>query len=787
MDGAPAAHGRLRRTDGVALPSTERGEQRELTDYLAVLRRRWPWVLLPILAFGALAWFYSTSRPLTYEATARVLLGTTAAQDAVASRIDVNTEVASRDLGNEINLAESDTVRQEVADRLNITQDELEEIDGAITADIDSDVLNFRFRESSPQRASRVANTWAEAYVDHKREAAQASIDAIVEELERELATLRDERARIRQTIESLEDDLVRAIGQEQRATIQLRIDREASAISGELGLVDAQIEASVESITQLRLSSELAGSAQVFQTAAAPKEPINAPVSRDIAIGALLGLIVGGGIALVVDGLDRTIRSSETVERLGLTVLGEVPVAPRQLARRGLATISQTRPGSIYADGYQKVRSAVRFLTVDTDIKTILVTSPHEGDGKSTMAVNLATAYANVGTRVVLVDVDFRRPSIHDLFSAPKVPGFSDALTDDIPLDQLAVSLPSLSSTLRVLTAGTCPDDPAAFLASQAVSSTLSQIRSLADLVLLDAPPTLPVADALSITPAVDGVIVVVSAKQTKEAELVETIQSLRRVGGNVLGVVVNRAPRRKEGAYNAFGDLSTENRHRDTDSGDFVPLYPSRPQPPDDGMPQIVELGGGPRANGDNEPTNVFNQERPASTWPADEPAEYSDAAFELPGEPEADDDLVEFDGGDQPTREIPLELLAAVGAYSSEEFPESLEDEMHVDDEWSPAEESLDEVTDDDSGEAVVVFDDEDDELDLIEEDEFVDEDDLVDEDVDGDEPVEVIALNGHGPESANGASSHSDGGLADESEPTTTKVDRSEIDKLLDDLF
>lgn len=536
-----------------------------MSDYLAVLRRRWPWVLGAAMLGAVLALLYSTSRPVEYEATARVLLDTTAAQDAVASRLDLDTDVADRDLGNEVNLARSDTIFREVTARINADLDAID--DSNITAEPESDILIFQFRQPTSQQAALLTNTWAEVYVEHKRDVAQASIDGVVEQLEIELADLRTERGLIRQQLERLEDELVRTSEPEERDSLELRIAREESAIDAELNLVDSQITTTVESLTQMRLSRELAGAAQIVQVAAEPQEPVNAPVWRDILIGGLLGLLLGAGLALLRDGVDQSIRSSEDVRRIGASALGDVPKAPNKLARVGMATISHTMPGSIYADSYQKVRSAVEYLSADRDIKTILITSPHEGDGKTTLAVNLATAFANTGTRVVLIDLDLRRPSIHHHFSAEMIPGFSDALQDNIPLDKLSVSTPSLASTLRILPAGTCPSDPAAFLASPKLSSVINQLRVSADVVLLDAPPVLPVADALSVASVVDGVILVVSAGQTKESDLVESIQAVRRAGGNTLGVVVNKSSKVSQGSYTPVDT----NRSSD----EFVPMY--------------------------------------------------------------------------------------------------------------------------------------------------------------------------------------------------------------------
>lgn len=516
-------------------------EEFGLGDYLALVRARWAWLAFPIVLFPLLAALYSSAQPLTYSARARVLLTTSAAQEAVASRININTELFDRDLVNEINIANSDVVVELVRQKLELPDDDTLS-DGLVTASAEADVLNFDFEGTTPEEAALFANTWAEAYVEQKQADAQASIDRAVVQFDERLGALRVERAEVRAELERLEDRLVQASDESARQSLQLRVDREASAISGDLGLIDGQIAANIDGITQLQLSSELSGSAELVSAAVPPVDSDNAPLSRNIVVAVFIGGLVGLGLALLVDSLDRSISGSEDLQRMGLTVLGQVPIAPRRMTEQTLSTIAHTQPGTPIADGYQKVRTALQFTTLEADIKTILVTSPKHGDGKTTTAVNLALAYANVENRVVLADVDFRRPHIHTVFNTNLIPGISDALLGFATLNQLAVSHPELSTTLLAAPAGTQPPNPAAFLSSSLVADLLDELRTQADLTILDAPPVLPVADALSVASHADGVILVVRAGETKRDDLESAVESITRSGGRLLGVVLNR-----------------------------------------------------------------------------------------------------------------------------------------------------------------------------------------------------------------------------------------------------
>jgi capsular exopolysaccharide synthesis family protein len=529
------------------VPTETTRDELELRDYLAALRRRWQWAIIPLVVFGVLAIAFTLIVPLRYESTARVLVGTSAAQDAVTEPISVN-------LLNETNLARSDAVTTLVRQRLGLTAtDQLPE--GRIDSEPETDVLAFTFAGATPEEAALITNIWANAYVEVKQADAVNSINDAVAKLDERLQSLRDERAALRANLVSLENRLATA-SEAEAASLSLQVDREASAISGDLNLLDTQIASNVERITQLQLAGELAvvGTARVVHQAALPLEATNAPLSRNLIIGLLIGALAGVSVALLVDNLDHSITDAEDIQRMGLTLLGVIPEAPRKQLRSGLATVAQTQPGTTLADSYQKVRTALQFTTLGTDTKTILVTSPMQGDGKTTTATNLALALANVESRVVLADIDFRRPQIHTIFDTELIPGISDALVGRTTLRQVAVNHPELSTTLVAMPAGTQPPNPATFLVSSRFSGLLSDLRNQADLTILDAPPVLPVADAVSIASQIDGIVLVVRAGHTTHDELTSAVESITRSGGQLLGVVVNGA-RAKATTYGVIG----------------------------------------------------------------------------------------------------------------------------------------------------------------------------------------------------------------------------------------
>ncbi|MCP5031070.1 MAG: polysaccharide biosynthesis tyrosine autokinase [Actinomycetia bacterium] len=525
------------------MQNPRQGEELDLLDYLGILRRRFIWFLTPLVLLSAASVWYTQRQPVTYRATASVLIDESAAQEAVETRL-TGTKVRDRELANEINLADSDPARELVRSRLGLRPDAALP-KGAILASIDADVLNFRFEGSTADEAALIATTWAEAYVSLKQEAAGRSIDRATERLRSQLDELRLERDEVRSDLNALEDRRATADTDEDRVSLQAKIDREASAISGELNLVDAQIKANVQSITQLRLNGDLTsgGTAWLFQTALPPAGALNASVWRNLSVGVAIGALLGVVLAMVRHQLDRSVNTVDDINRLGLVSLGAIPKS-RGPKGESLAQVSLSDPMSPIADAYQKVRSALQFVALGNDARSILVTSPTEGNGKTTTAVNLALAFSGVDRKVVLVDADFRRPRIHTVFGTNLVPGVSDALVHDIPIASIAVaSTAAARSSLAALPAGTEPPNPATFLASPLFTRFLAEVEAQSDMMVFDSPPVLPVADATSLCPHSDGVVMVVEAGHTSGEELLDAIDVIDRAGGIVLGVVLTKA----------------------------------------------------------------------------------------------------------------------------------------------------------------------------------------------------------------------------------------------------
>lgn len=532
-------------------------DELELGEYISILRRRWIWFLLPLLVIPWLAYFMSVSQPDRYQATARVLFGDTAAQAAVDAGSQ-NTSFRARLLENEIRLATSDAAAAEVAQRFDEPIGEAPR--ATVSAESGADILQFRADADDAESAANIANAWAEAYLDLKALQTQASIDGAVSQLEAKLAELQDERETVRADLVELEDRLATATDAT-REIARLRVDREASRISGQVTLIDAQIAATAASITDLTLSADLAqGSGPRLITAATPPpNRSNAPASRNVVLGLVVGAILGAAVALLRENLDRAVRTQDDLEALGLVHLGSIPAVKR--AGGDLALASLEMPDSPTAAAYQKVRSAIDFMRVERDLPSIVVTSAVQGEGKTTTAANLATAMAQANHRTILIDGDLRRPRIHKAFKTKQSPGFTNTALEPATLAESAWPIPSLAESFVVLPSGALPPSPPSFISSPGFGKAMSRLASLGDFTIIDAPPVLPVADTLSLANHAAAVLMVVDAGRTSKDDLQRAVTSIQQAGSEILGaVLIGVEQRAKAYEYSYAGDGDVE-----------------------------------------------------------------------------------------------------------------------------------------------------------------------------------------------------------------------------------
>lgn len=277
-----------------------------------------------------------------------------------------------------------------------------------------------------------------------------------------------------------------------------------------------------------------------VITAAEMPTIPASPKLGLNLVMALVLGTMLGVGFAFLAENLDDRVRSTEEVEeRVGAPVLGHVPYvvewgdSPEPL----LATVH--RPTSGAAEAYRTLKTNLRFLSLERPLGTVLVTSTLAGEGKSTTAANLAVALAEGGTRTILVSADLRRPSIHKFFEVADSGGIMSVLEGTMTVEGALKQ--TQVPNLRLLPAGGRPPNPTEILASSRFAELLESLASISDLVLIDAPPALGLADASALASKVDGVLFLVDAHEVARRSLSHAAEQIRKAGGRILGTIMN------------------------------------------------------------------------------------------------------------------------------------------------------------------------------------------------------------------------------------------------------
>jgi len=335
--------------------------------------------------------------------------------------------------------------------------------------------------------------------------------------------------------------------------------------------------------VTTLEAPSVSGGSpvkVTVVKPAIQPGSKVSPKRTLDLALGVLLGLAVGVGSAVLRETLDRSVRSLEdAAEITGAAPLAAIMFDPDA---RKAPLISDANPHGVRAEAFRQLRTNLQFIDPDAPPKVVVVTSALPDEGKSTTAANLAIAAATAGRRIVLVEADMRRPRLSHYFGVePGLPGLSDVLVGRAPLE-----LPLLSvadGTLALLPAGSRPPNPSELLGSHAMLDLLQRLRGQCDLVIIDAPPLLPVTDAAILGARSDGTLLVTRAGKTTREQLQRARAALTVVDARVLGVVLNMVSAKAISGDYGYGYYTYEQRpprkvagtgkHKSTSVGAWTP----------------------------------------------------------------------------------------------------------------------------------------------------------------------------------------------------------------------
>lgn len=313
--------------------------------------------------------------------------------------------------------------------------------------------------------------------------------------------------------------------------------------------------------ITDLAPKTSDVVKAQVFEPATVPTDAFSPNTPRNLALGLALGLMSGIVVALLRETLDTKIRDETDVAKVTRSsVVGTIAVRNQQRQGSGFLFVFDD-PMGIQAEGMRRLRTNLQYVGLAEGVNSIVVTSPMPGEGKSTIAVNLALTMADSGVRTLLVDADLRRPSVAEYLGLEGSVGLTTVLIGRASLDEAVQAWGP--SGLSVLPSGGLPPNPSELLASRSMADLLVTLTQQYEFVIFDSPPVQPVTDAVVLSKEAGGVLMVVSSRKTHQAQLRKSLEALRQVGAPTLGIVLNRVVRGD--GRDAYHSYSSDSGQRD------------------------------------------------------------------------------------------------------------------------------------------------------------------------------------------------------------------------------
>jgi non-specific protein-tyrosine kinase len=504
----------------------------------------WKWLWLVILSTAlAAAGAYVASQYVTpiYRATTTLLISepTTTAETA-----EYTTLLASERLARSYaeRLTNRHVLEQTIATTgLATTPEALEElIDVQLVRD--TQLIELSVEHPNPSTAMLVANEIPKAFSARNQEQQSNLFVASKSSLEEEMAGIEAEIAELEQQLAPY--DGLEGVGRP--AALDQRITELQTAHSALLSTYEEVRIAEIQSLSNVIIDEE----------SSLPTIPIRPRVLLNTALAGIIGAMLAVGVVTLVEYLDDTLKDPESVAQvLNVATVALIPNLKRA-DKEPLVVVSQPRsPG---AESFRALRTNIQYASVDKTIRSVLVTSPRERDGKTLVAANLAAVIALTGKEVILVDTDLRRPMMSQLFRLREREGVTDALF--LPDFGQLTAWSSPVKKLKILPSGTIPPNPSELLGSERMHSLATFLSQNVDFVVFDSPPLLAVTDASLLSTRVDGVVLVMEAGRSRRDEGLRAIDSLNKVGANVLGVVLNKVRGRGRGYYDYYRYYGTD-----------------------------------------------------------------------------------------------------------------------------------------------------------------------------------------------------------------------------------
>lgn len=600
--------------------------------YLRLFRRQW-WifVLLEIVAIASV-YYYTTNLPSVYTTSTTLFLN----PNVPSNLIPYLDSSYTANLAEDYNiLLKSDTfltlVQKQLLPKYNVSTAELQ---SSFTSELESanaDVYRITVSSNDPNKAQAIANNIATVFIQNGLKQTNSDTSSADQTLNDQVKVQQQELNEVKNDITDTRNQINALSAQPSSLEIQTQITNLKSNLISDYQ-TQSQLIGTISDLTS-KLSVSSGSPAQLLDAAPLPAEPKSNGLERNIIFAFVVALLLGGGLVILLDYLDYTIKTVDDLSQLtGLVTLGAVPIIkgsrPALAAAADSASpenslssldehlVTATDFKSVASESYRNIRTNLLFQTTShfdmaetksyLGFKILLVTSTWASEGKSITAANIAITFAQTGNKVILVDTDLRRPSIHRLFGVPNDKGFTNLVLAG-PEKLSSIIKQTAVPNLAIITAGSLPPNPSELLTSSHSAKLIDTLAEVADVVILDSPPVNVVTDAAVLSNRADRVLLVVDWGRTRRDAIQRTMQNLRKVGAKLTGTVLNRV-QEKSGSgyyyYYYYGEgsgkvkkrKSTRNKSSATTDTEFAALVQNRLEtevPAEPAEKEAVETG--------------------------------------------------------------------------------------------------------------------------------------------------------------------------------------------------
>ncbi|MBU0492704.1 MAG: polysaccharide biosynthesis tyrosine autokinase [Chloroflexi bacterium] len=509
----------------------------ELRKFVAVLLKRLWIIILATVLVGGMTFLLSVTSTTIYSASVTLQI-----DQGADPRADVYTALRASEAsaGTYVEMIGSPVVLRQVIAELQLPFS-TGALAGSVSAEQirDTQLIRINVEDSDPARATATADKIAEVFIRENQARQQARFEGGRREIEQKIKDLEKTIETAQMAIASLGDPT-----DPQNVNLPEFARTELVRLQSQLSRYETEYVMLIRSQEDFRLAAaRYTDNVTVFAPAETPSSPVRPRTLLNTVLGLISGVVLGVSTAFLLEYLDDTVKTGEDLEVLGLALLGHTwRIARVKDLKDALVTAMSSK--SHVVEAYRILRANVEFAGFGNPGGTILVTSAQPSEGKSTTVANLGVVAAQAGKRVIVVDSDLRRPVLHRIFGLDREIGLTTLLLEAEPDLDAALQSGGVEG-LQVLVSGPIPPNPGDLLGSPQMKQLIARLRERADVVLLDSPPVLAVADASLLAAQASGTILVVDAGETRRDAVRRAKEALDKAEAKVLGAVLNRERR--------------------------------------------------------------------------------------------------------------------------------------------------------------------------------------------------------------------------------------------------